>query len=502
MRILEKPNGKPLPKGQEREKFKFFQNCQRKLNGNLYQTTFIMCCKFSILHFKTKTMKKAIFLLLFASASAIAQVGINTSTPDASAALDVESTTGGLLPPRMSSAQRELISNPADGLIVYQTDESNGIDEGLFYYNESSWKKIRAPEKEYTWNVQNVLDGEWVTIAKLGDSINRLKLRGDALFELTDTNGSRHHTIIFRAGSRFGRGHYIDVLSSSWYNIRRFNKLRIVYGGTYDGAVIQVQLNQNNTSSQYISLRIIQNAKFYGALGGWTTEFSEHSVNQIIAENSPTVYLLDGSTSGFGATYSTSKEVDLNWNLNNENASSISTQNVKYTRTVNVNNLIIEKTQQAESDESGEGLIVKYNGNTKFNVPFTGNSSLDGNLNISGSIVSQSDLRLKTNIVSLGATLSKLLKIDGKTYTLKKNGEKKMGVLAQNIREVFPELVSEDNEGILSVDYQGLIPVLINALKEQDQKFRLQEERFQAQQEKFQEQEERLKALERMLSIE
>ena len=42
-----------------------------------------------------------------------------------------------------------------------------------------------------------------------------------------------------------------------------------------------------------------------------------------------------------------------------------------------------------------------------------------------------------------------------------------IGVLAQDIEKVFPELVSESN-GIKSVNYQGLVPVLINALKEQD----------------------------------
>ena len=43
----------------------------------------------------------------------------------------------------------------------------------------------------------------------------------------------------------------------------------------------------------------------------------------------------------------------------------------------------------------------------------------------------------------------------------------KIGLLAQDIEKVFPELVSESN-GIKSVNYQGLVPVLINALKEQD----------------------------------
>ena len=45
--------------------------------------------------------------------------------------------------------------------------------------------------------------------------------------------------------------------------------------------------------------------------------------------------------------------------------------------------------------------------------------------------------------------------------------QQKIGVLAQEIREVFPELVSEDDNEMLAVKYQGLVPVLINALKEQ-----------------------------------
>ena len=49
-------------------------------------------------------------------------------------------------------------------------------------------------------------------------------------------------------------------------------------------------------------------------------------------------------------------------------------------------------------------------------------------------------------------------------------GKQKIGVLAQEIKEVFPELVSEDDNKMLAVNYQGLVLVLINALKEQDAK--------------------------------
>ena len=105
-----------------------------------------------------------------------------------------------------------------------------------------------------------------------------------------------------------------------------------------------------------------------------------------------------------------------------------------------------------------------------FKVMSNGDTTVSNDLTVNGDIVVSSDARLKANIVSLGSTLAKLLLIDGKSYTMKKNGKQKIGVLAQDIQKVFPELVTTDDKDMLAVNYQGLVPVLINALKEQDDK--------------------------------
>ena len=126
-----------------------------------------------------------------------------------------------------------------------------------------------------------------------------------------------------------------------------------------------------------------------------------------------------------------------------------------------------------------------------FKVMFNGNTTVSNDLTVSGDVVISSDARLKTNIVSLGSTLPKLLQIDGKSYEIK--GKQKIGVLAQDIQELFPELVSEDDNEMLAVNYQGLVPVLINALKEQDAKMK-------EQQIKYIEQEKRLERLERLVA--
>lgn len=75
------------------------------------------------------------FICVFVSIYATAQTGIGTITPDPSAKLEVSSSNKGFLPPRMTGTQRAAISNPAAGLMVYQTDGTSG----LYYYSGSAW---------------------------------------------------------------------------------------------------------------------------------------------------------------------------------------------------------------------------------------------------------------------------------------------------------------------------------------------------------------------------
>ena len=118
----------------------------------------------------------------------------------------------------------------------------------------------------------------------------------------------------------------------------------------------------------------------------------------------------------------------------------------------------------------GNGDIDSSNGLAGSNSSNAFIVNYDGSATLAGDLTVNSDMRLKSNIASLGSTLSKLLLIDGKTYTMKTNEAiEKIGLLAQEVQQAFPELVkkSSDAEGTLSVNYQGMIPVLINAIKEQ-----------------------------------
>ncbi len=147
---------------------------------------------------------------------------------------------------------------------------------------------------------------------------------------------------------------------------------------------------------------------------------------------------------------------------------------------------------------SGDGfLFLKDNGNV--GIGMTNPSyKLDVNGIVRATNISvTSDERLKTNITPLKENISKLILLNGKMYNkallaktplqnyvekdsikvltnLAQNeketlplGTKEFGFIAQELLKVYPELVSQDNEGIYSVNYIGLIPVLVEAFKEQ-----------------------------------
>ena len=83
-------------------------------------------------------MKKIVYpfiaLSVFITSAYAQNVGIGTTTPDSKAALEVSSTTKGLLPPRMDSTQRNAISSPPAGLVIY-----NSSINGLQCFNGTAW---------------------------------------------------------------------------------------------------------------------------------------------------------------------------------------------------------------------------------------------------------------------------------------------------------------------------------------------------------------------------
>ena len=106
-------------------------------------------------------MKRIIVTLMMICSTfwALAQIGIGTTTPDASSILDMTSTAQGVLIPRMTSAQRGSISSPAVGLQVYDTTTNS-----VWIFNGASWVNGTGGPGKF-------IDGASTDIAFYGDRV-------------------------------------------------------------------------------------------------------------------------------------------------------------------------------------------------------------------------------------------------------------------------------------------------------------------------------------------
>jgi hypothetical protein len=124
----------------------------------------------------------------------------------------------------------------------------------------------------------------------------------------------------------------------------------------------------------------------------------------------------------------------------------------------------------------GDMYIEPANGK---NLYLTDQWSRTGQLNIQfGSVVSgsgisapsfiySSDRTLKENILPLTNSLEKVEQLQGVSFDWKESGDESIGLIAQDVEKIFPELVSTNSEGLKSVEYGNLVAVLIEAVKEQ-----------------------------------
>jgi hypothetical protein len=97
-----------------------------------------------------------------------------------------------------------------------------------------------------------------------------------------------------------------------------------------------------------------------------------------------------------------------------------------------------------------------------------------GNATFAGEVTAYSDARLKTNIVTIDKALDKVVKLRGVYFD--KDGKRQIGVIAQEIREVFPEVVGEANDEMktLHVNHGAMVGALIESTKDLNDKIEAQ----------------------------
>jgi hypothetical protein len=99
-----------------------------------------------------------LLVVFLRTVSAFVQVGINNEDPDVSAALDITSTTGGLLSPRMTTAKRDAISPVAKGLVLFDTTLNTlQINEGDT--TPANWVSLSSAATTATYSIGDVVNG-------------------------------------------------------------------------------------------------------------------------------------------------------------------------------------------------------------------------------------------------------------------------------------------------------------------------------------------------------
>jgi hypothetical protein len=84
-----------------------------------------------------------------------------------------------------------------------------------------------------------------------------------------------------------------------------------------------------------------------------------------------------------------------------------------------------------------------------------------------------SDARLKDNITPLSGALNKVKALEGVSFNWKNNGQPEIGLVAQNVEGVAPELVVTGSDGFKAVKYGNVVALLIEAVKEQQAEIEL-----------------------------
>ena len=117
-------------------------------------------------------------------------------------------------------------------------------------------------------------------------------------------------------------------------------------------------------------------------------------------------------------------------------------------------------------------MKIMANGNTAIGTTSDNGYKLyvAGTIYATGNITANSDLSLKKNLELITNPTDKLMQLNGYSYQWKEDDSHQYGVIAQEVEKILPYAVSTGNDGIKGVSYNQIIPVLIEAVKEQKTK--------------------------------
>lgn len=470
-------------------------------------------------------MKNALLslLLFFCISNTYAQIGIkaNGTAPIASAQLEVQSTTKAFYPPRMTTAQKNAIVSPQVGAIVYDTDLI-----GLSLYNGSAWGAVSGSAGLTLPYSQTGNDAGSNGLFKITD--NGTNINGRAVSGISNVGFGVIGISTSGAGvqgtSTSSNG--VAGSSNSAIGVRGFSETNFGISGssnTGDGGVFSSTSGRALRTIGRISFSgtgvgTLGTGKFLKSINNagdaeWSDLFplsvnQSSSSNLLNIINTGTGYTIFAGKQGIGgsAIFASSESstglIATTFTGTGIVANAFSTGIAAYFESngghaliaiggntgigVNDPTYILDVKSRMRLRHSTETSGLWLNNSSNVETGFLGmvndtqmgffigggwrfGVTSAGNATLTGTLTQSSDRRLKKEINPLTHSLSSIYNINGYHYKwieASRSQDLQTGLIAQEIQKIFPELVQTDEKGFLSVNYIGLIPHLIEAVKE------------------------------------
>ena len=419
----------------------------------------------------------------------IKSISINSSSINDIDATDLSLVKGDLV---VDTVTGDLIGDVTGQVSDISNFNTDSLSEGStnLYYTDAR-VDARAQLK-----IDAIVDSSPGTL----DTLNELAaaLGDDANFSTTVTN-SIAAKLPLAGGTLTGD---LEVLKSGGGKIRiseTTDKYVEIIGyaeGTANGSTMAFHTNQSGTSTSTERMRIDHNgnagigtnspgAKLsvdgpaaLANLGGGSTGSAALYVNstsghvgemiQVLKNGAIKMYMANDGKLGLG-TSSPTRELDVNGSVR----FSVNTDN--HDTYIFTTGAVDDGKMYIQDANSVNKVVLNTNGDSyfdggNFGIGITSPTEklhVSGNILASGDITAYSDDSLKTNVQVIDNAVGKVEQLRGVTFDRIEDGSTSTGVIAQELKEVLPEAVHTDEQGVHSVAYGNVVGLLIEAIKEQ-----------------------------------
>jgi len=405
------------------------------------------------------------------------RVGIGTTSPDTKLHVQVSSGSALKLQNAVSTlyAEQAFQANDSSAYLFKggSAFSSYGGARSMNYYNSDSGHYFHT---NAATNILNITNAGNVGI----NTTPNYKL---------DVNGTINARDFIRVGGN----------SKNATEIEPYNKpsATSVNLGTYINDYAFIDLASSNGSGGWIDFSYANGGDYRGRIR--YANSSDYFNFYAAGSGSPTMTMGNGRVGINNTSPSSNYSLDIAGRVNIDNG----TSNALRIDTAVLDSTTRDAIELFENDAQATGrqAISWYNGNqayykarlwtevggsygaTKFGIDVAndsrvvatrlyiedGDTYVSGKLTASNDVIAFSDERVKENIETIDNALDKVLSMRGVSYnrTDQDDKSKKVGVIAQEIEKVLPEVVTEDGEGMKGVAYGNIVGVLIEAIKEQ-----------------------------------